>query len=140
AAARQLGQRGLERLEYVEGDFFQPFPLSVDCILMRLVLHDWPDEEAAAILRHAHAALATHGSPRLLVVEAVLPELVSPEAGPAAVQQLEFDMGMMLMTPGRERSQSEWRALLGRSGFRLEAVLQPHGAKLPVMVAAPYRT
>ncbi|PNW79766.1 hypothetical protein CHLRE_08g365800v5 [Chlamydomonas reinhardtii] len=220
AAARRLGQRGMERLRYVEGDFFQPFPRPADgspleCVVMRLVLHDWPDAEAAQILRHARKALlappthhaaaaaseeeaaaadeveaeeeeepasgaapttaATAAAPtaaaaataaeallllrRLLVVEAVLPELVTPPAvaadpaAPAAavaaadggcsiigdggdggaaatadlVQRLEFDMGMMLMTQGRERSLSEWRQLLRAGGFELQQVVMTGG-------------
>ncbi|KXZ50216.1 hypothetical protein GPECTOR_17g853 [Gonium pectorale] len=140
AAARRLGQRGLEKLHYVEADFFKPFPVSdVDCIVMRLVLHDWPDAEAAALLRHARGALASHGSARLVVVEAVLPELVTPGVGPATVQQLEFDMGMMLMTSGRERSLSEWETLLASAGFRIEAVMGPPQVKVTFLVAAPDR-
>ncbi|GLC49449.1 hypothetical protein PLESTB_000220400 [Pleodorina starrii] len=139
AGARRMGQRGLERLQYVEGDFFQPFPPPrVDCIVMRLVLHDWPDAQAAAVLRHARAALAPGPGSRLVVVEAVLPEAVGPGAVEAAtLQQLEFDMGMMVMTTGRERSLSEWEALFAASGFRLEALMQPDCAKLPLMVVRP---
>ncbi|KAG2498568.1 hypothetical protein HYH03_003319 [Edaphochlamys debaryana] len=189
AAARRLGRKGLERLSYVEGDFFSPFPRAADCIVMRLVLHDWPDDKATQILRHAAAALAQSGQgggglhpgeegkgevgaeeqqegqrghgpeaagpggpggpgagpvgpragPVLVVVDAVLPELVGPGASPATVAQLEFDMGMMLMTTGRERSLSEWRALLRGGGFELQQVLHPGGGskELSVLVAAP---
>ncbi|EFJ50065.1 hypothetical protein VOLCADRAFT_89050 [Volvox carteri f. nagariensis] len=136
ARARSMGQRGLERLQYIEGDFFQPFPIAANCLVMRLVLHDWPDEEAAAVLRHARAALV-RGVPgcRLVVVEAVLPELVGPgEVDAATLQQLEFDMGMMLMTTGRERTLGEWKALFASAGFRLDQLLKPEGSKLPIMV------
>jgi len=51
---------------------------------------------------------------RVIVIELLLGEIGEP--GPAPF----MDLNMMVMLPGRERSLSEYRALLKRAGFRLD--------------------
>jgi hypothetical protein len=77
-----------------------------------LVLHDWDDESCVKILSNIRKAIAVDG--RLAVVEIVLPPGNEPHVG-----QL-IDLNMMVMTGGAERTQGEYRQLLGKSGFRLD--------------------
>jgi hypothetical protein len=50
------------------------------------------------------------------IIENLLPERVEPHPG------YLFDLNMMVMTGGRERTASEFQALLERTGFRVESV------------------
>src|SRR5690606_14385232 len=50
-------------------DFFNPWPMQADRILLARVLHDWPDEKAIQILRLARQALLSAG--QILIVEMI---------------------------------------------------------------------
>jgi hypothetical protein len=69
---------GPERASAVAVDFMQPLGVRCECMVLKMVLHDWSDEIAVRILRNAVAALQPRG--RVLVVDSVL----EPPAGVAA--------------------------------------------------------
>ena len=79
------------------------------------VIHDWPDEEAARILSALRDAAPAQA--RLLIVEV----LVSPAPGPHRSKTL--DIIMLAVTGGRERTPSDYEALLAGAGFRFERVV-----------------
>lgn len=103
------------RLAAVAGDFFDAVPPGADLYLLKLILHDWDDEHAVAILRTVRAA-APEGA-RVAIVEAVLPERPDDHAG------WWWDLQMLVMTGGRERSRDAYAALLQAAGWRLERVV-----------------
>jgi hypothetical protein len=92
------------------------------------VLHDWADEEAAAILRAVRRA--AHERTELLVLELILPDGAQPH--PAKV----LDIVMLGVTGGRERTQGEYASLLAAGGFRLDRVV-PTASPLSVIVGKP---
>ena len=102
-----------DRIEAVGGNFFASVPEG-DLYLLKLILHDWTDEQSLAILRSIRAAIRPGG--RVAIVDTLLPEQVEPHPG------YLFDLNMMVMTGGRERSAAEFGALLEQTGFRLESV------------------
>jgi O-methyltransferase domain len=103
------------RLEIVGGDFFVEVPSGGDAYLLKLVLHDWPDVDAAKILRAVRAAIDPAG------VLAVI-ELVVPPDGARSPAHL-LDLSMLVSFGGRERTREEFRALLADAGFKLDEVL-----------------
>ena len=106
-----------DRVELVAGDFFTEVPPGGDLYVLKAVLHDWEDEDAARILSNCHRAAAP-GSV-LLVVEG----LISP--GPAGSDELLprlMDLTMLVAEGGRERSRDGYEALLATTGYRLEHV------------------
>src|SRR5262249_26969784 len=68
AAIREAGLTG--RCRAVGGDFFQSVPAGGDAYLLKHVIHDWPDDRAATILRNCRAGVRPGG--KLLLVELVL--------------------------------------------------------------------
>ncbi|MDX6400624.1 MAG: hypothetical protein QOF27_1230, partial [Gaiellaceae bacterium] len=78
------------------------------------ILHDWDDESAARILGAVRAGAPAGG--RLLVLDSV----VAPGNEPSGVKWL--DILMLVLQRGRERTESEWRALLDGEGFRVDEV------------------
>jgi hypothetical protein len=117
AAAEYLTADGVaERCTIVAGDFFKAVPLGGDAYLLASVIHNWDDDEAADILRTVRTAMPEHG--RLLLVEVVLPDDDRPHPGK------DLDVRMLTMHEGKERSLSEYSALLARAGFRLDRVAE----------------
>ncbi len=101
---------GLElRCRLVAGDLFTPWSARADAVVLARVLHDWQDDQALLVLQRAHEALS--GGGRLYIVEMVLQE----DAGSGGM----LDLNMLLMTGGRERTQSQFEELLRAVGFRL---------------------
>ena len=109
AAAAALGLA--ERSSVLAGDFFASVP-EADLYLLKHILHDWNDGQAVRILENCRHAMRPGG--RVIVIELLLGEIGEPGPAPS------MDLNMMVMLPGRERSLSEYRALLKQAGFRLD--------------------
>jgi hypothetical protein len=103
-----------DRCQMMAGDFFERIPSCADTHLMCSVLHDWPDERAVTILSNSRSALPPDG--RLFIVEMILP------GGPEWHPSKWSDIGMMVLTGGRERSQPEFDTLLHEAGLSLVSV------------------
>ena len=107
------------RCELVGGSFFEAVPAGADAYIMKHIIHDWEDEHATKILRNCRSAMKPTG--KLLVVDRVI--------GPPNVPDSRkfFDIAMLLMPGGRERTEQEWKALLTASGYRLTRILPTPG-------------
>ena len=105
-----------DRIEFVAGSFFDSVPTG-DAYVLSGILHDWPDEDAARILRTIRTAAPAHA--RLLINESV----IEPGNEPQGAKWL--DLLMLVLAGGRERDEQQWRALLGGAGFRVESLENP---------------
>ena len=105
-----------DRCEAVGGDFFESVPGGFDAYALKMILHDWDDAKSLAILKNVRKAIAPQG--RLLVIDAVLPEGNTPSPGKI------FDINMLVMTGGRERTEREFRDLFTAAGFELVRVVR----------------
>jgi 2,7-dihydroxy-5-methyl-1-naphthoate 7-O-methyltransferase len=116
-AASRFAEMGLgERVTVVARSFFEPLPSRADVYVLSAILHDWPDAEAAAILRRCAEALGPAG--RVLVLEQVL-DTADDMAGMTA-----FDLFMLVCCGGRERTLDEFRTLGSAAGLSLRSVLE----------------
>ncbi len=97
-----------ERIEFVEGDFFERVPTG-DAYVLSTILHDWDDEHATRILRTIRAAAPADA--RLLVIDAVVPPGNEPGGGKW------LDLLMLALARGKERDERQWRDLLAAGGF-----------------------
>jgi SAM-dependent methyltransferase len=97
-----------ERIEFVEGSFFESVPAG-DTYVLSGILHDWDDDRAGAILSTIRAA-APAGA-RVLATESVIP----PGNEPNGAKWL--DLLMLVLAGGRERTEPEWRRLLEGAGL-----------------------
>jgi hypothetical protein len=77
---------------------------------------------------HLLAVVSQLGIAEHLVIDIVLPERA--EERPAAVR---LDLTMLMLFGSRERSEPEWRSLLGGGGFALERVI-PTGSSTGIAV------
>lgn len=105
-----------DRCELVAGDFFESIPRG-DVYLLSWILHDWEDADALRILR------ACHGGD-VVIVEVLMPEQAKETAPVPGVlaDPYTLDLQMLMLTGGRERTLSEYRALLRDAGFEVANV------------------
>ena len=98
-----------------------------------MILHDWPDDKAAVILRNIVAAMDESKS-RLLIMDTVLP---SPGSVPASVERIvrARDLTMMQAFNSNERDFDDWKRLLSGTDTRLHlvGVNQPFGSAMSVL-------
>lgn len=92
-----------DRCQYIAGDMLAKVP-SADTYLMKLILHDWNDEECVKILSNANR-VSLEGS-RIFIIEHLIPDPQSPHFSKL------FDMHMICWGSGRERTIEEYSALL----------------------------
>lgn len=110
-----------DRVELAPGDFLKSVPAGGDVYVLRRILHDWADEDAAAILANCRNAIGDQDA-RLLIADMIMPE--HPVPGPAEDEHVfTLDMHMLVLLGARERSVSEFRALLDAARFRIEDVV-----------------
>jgi len=103
------------RIELVAGDFLEEVPKGGDLYLLKSILHDWPDDKCAQILRNVYRA-ANEGA-TLVVVEMLLPD--TPQPSPAAF----MDLNMLVMLNGRERTAAEMTAMLKAERFEVTKMI-----------------
>ena len=129
-----LAEAGVaDRCAVIGGSFFEFVPTGGDAYVLKYVIHDWDDERSTAILRRCREAM-TPGAV-LLVIEQVMPERL--EAGAAARRVTRMDLQMLVLTPGgRERTEREFRSLLGQAGFDLRAAI-PTPSPFRILEASP---
>lgn len=110
-----------QRCEIIGGDFFKGVPTGADAYVLKGIIHDWNDEAALKILKNCRRAIRSDGT--LLIVEAVL---TRSTASTSAL----MDMLMMVLTSGRERTESEFRSLVQEAGFSMVQVIRAAGVSI----------
>lgn len=117
------------RCRIESGSFFDAVPSDADAYLLKIVIHDWADDDALTILRTVRRAIRAGGT--LLLVESVLPEGTAPHFGKL------LDLEMLVAVGGRERTAAEYANLLDRAGFRLRRVV-PTVGPISIVEAVPH--
>ena len=105
-----------DRCEVIGGDAFTAVPASYGTYLLSRVIHDWNDDQAIALLSRCHQAMQPQG--KVLLVERVILTGSTPQ-----VLVLESDVQMLVWAGGKERTDSEYRALLSAAGFELTRLI-----------------
>ena len=80
---------------------------------LRNILHDYPDEQAIAILKGIIAALGPESE--ILIDEIIIPEKGTP------LLPAEIDVLMSFSLGSRERTAEEWTKLLDAAGLKIKA-------------------
>jgi len=122
AGASSLRQEPIsQRCEIIGGDFFKGVPAGADAYLLKGIIHDWNDEAALKILKNCRRAIHPDGT--LLLVDAVSTRSTDPTSA-------LMDMLMMVLTSGRERTESEFRSLLQEAGFSMVQLIRAAGVSM----------
>jgi O-methyltransferase domain/Dimerisation domain len=116
-ATQRIRDDGLaDRCELIASDIFQSVPEGGDAYVLKWIIHDWNDEQSLTILKNCRQAMAADG--KLLLIESV----IFPGNEPAFAKFM--DLNMLVMTGGRERTESQYRELLAAAGFELTRIVQ----------------
>jgi O-methyltransferase domain/Dimerisation domain len=113
-----------DRCTYVPGDMFREVP-PADAYLVKRVIHDWNDEECRQILSTMHRAAPQQS--RVLIIEQVVPGPETPHFSKL------FDIHMLIMVTGRERTVEEYTALLEGAGWTYRQTWYPASKMLGVV-------
>jgi len=104
-----------DRVTTIGQSFFDPLSAGADLYLLRGILNDWPDHEAAAILRRCAEAARPAG--RVVVLKSVGPD--------DAPKRLEIET---VLLGGKRRTVAEFRELARQVGLKVRAAgWQPPG-------------
>ena len=113
-ASRHVEEMGLaRRCEVRAGSFFQSVPAG-DAYILSHIIHDWDEARCLTILGNCRQA---NPKARVLIVEMVIPSGDAPHPGKI------FDLVMLVVTGGQERTEGEYRDLLGKAGYKLGQVV-----------------
>jgi O-methyltransferase domain/Dimerisation domain len=118
-AKAHLVDAGLgQRCVFTPGSFFDSVPSGADAVILKSIIHDWDDDHSIKILTNCREALAAGG--KVLLVERLMPEM--PEANPEHCSVILSDLNMLRGPGGCERTESEHRELMAKSGLELTRI------------------
>ena len=107
------------------------FPLTgAQIYYLRTVLHNWPDPLARVVLQQISSAM-TPGVSRLLINELVVP---IRDCGKFASHS---DFNMMSICAGMERTEAQWKDLLGSVGLEVKGIWTGGGDTESIIEAVP---
>lgn len=118
-----------DRLSFVDGDFLGQPPPAGDLLLLKSIVHDWPDEQAVSILRGCRRALMPGG--RLVLFE----RLLTDDSGPSRTRN--WDLLIFLILGGRERTEADLGRLLVAAGLEPVGSIRMHDTLFAVEAVAP---
>lgn len=107
-----------ERCSYVSGDMITGSQVpSADAYIMKMILHDWSDAECVRIL--SNICRSSPENSRLFIAEHLIPSPMIPHFSKL------FDIHMMCVSSGKERTVDEYSDLLEQSGWKYVQTLHP---------------
>ena len=115
-----------DRCKYVEGNMFEQVP-PADLYIMKMILHDWNDDECIKILSNIYKAAPD--KTRMFIDEHIVPDPGIPHFSKL------FDIHMMCATTGRERTIEEYKSICSRSGWRYIQTHYPESKMIGVVEA-----
>ncbi|KAI7756859.1 hypothetical protein M8C21_025044 [Ambrosia artemisiifolia] len=102
-------------LKYVGGDMFSSIP-SADAIFFKNVLHNWSDDNVLKILKRCREAIRFEGDKgKVIIIDMVVDE--KHDQHEITETKMVFDVLMMVLVTGRERTEVEWEKLFLEAGF-----------------------
>ena len=128
-AAGVLTEAGVaDRAEMVGGDYLRAVPAHGDAYTISHVLHQENDAAAVTILANIRKVMAPAG--RVLVIDPVIPEGNLPHQGKF------MDITMLMLTPGRDRTEPELTGLFEQAGLRHVETIAPSAPSSVVVAMA----
>uniref|UniRef100_I1QG11 O-methyltransferase domain-containing protein n=1 Tax=Oryza glaberrima TaxID=4538 RepID=I1QG11_ORYGL len=105
-------------VEYVAGDMMDFVP-PANVVLLKLVLHDWSDEDCVRILSRCREAISNREGGKVIIIDTV----IGSQSQQIYEAQLFLDLCMMTVTTGKEREEKEWHMIFLKAGFTQYKIL-----------------
>lgn len=111
------------RVSFMVHDFLQPQPLSADIYLLKMILHDWPDQDCVRILQALRPGL-TKGSRVILFEYIGNQDEASKKTLPRTMQAMgtATDIRIMALFNSEERKVDAWSQLFEQADERFKVV------------------
>ncbi|KAK7911879.1 O-methyltransferase [Apiospora marii] len=110
-------------------DFFEESPIhGARIYFMKFIMHDYSDEDCLRILKTVKTAM-TPGYSYLVINDFILPDVG------CNLLSAQWDLMMMLIMSGLERTESQWMTLMEAAGLEVEGLYQPPGDGQGIIVA-----
>jgi hypothetical protein len=120
----------VDRCEVIAADFFVSVPAGGDAYVLSQIICDWPDEEALAILRICHQAMAPGA--RLWLLEIVVPpkDQIDPDLA-------LFDLTILTLLGARRAPPPSTRRCWRRQASRRSPFARPRLTGASLRPSAP---
>lgn len=105
----------MERCTLASGDMFSSVPAGSDAYIMKHIIHDWPDDQCAQILKACRKGVNPGG--KLLVVDSVI------QPGNDFSPSKFLDLQMLIFPSGCERTEKQFRHLFATAGWKLSRII-----------------
>jgi ubiquinone/menaquinone biosynthesis C-methylase UbiE len=129
-ARNVMAHAGLaDRCAMRPGNFFEVVPDGGDVYVLKSILHNWDDRRSIAILKNCHDVMQ-RGS-KLLIIERVVPQGNEPSEAKL------FDVNMLVVLGGLERTRGEYNGILEAAGLGLARVIATT-APVSILEAVPH--
>lgn len=103
-------------VEFTPYDIFTPQPVKDSYVYhYRHIIHNWSDDDCTTILGQIVPLLKAQPKSKLLLVDVVLPD------SNGSMQEAIMDISMFPMG-GMERTESQWKVLLAKSGLIIKKI------------------
>ncbi|KAL2466594.1 Flavone 3'-O-methyltransferase 1 [Abeliophyllum distichum] len=110
------GLHGNKNLTYVQGNMFESIP-KADAVMLKSILHDWSDEDCVTILKKCKEAIPSKDNGgKVIIIDMIVGNKKDDHRG--IETQLFFDISMMVVVNGKERTEKEWEKLFFDAGYR----------------------
>ena len=113
--------------KYLKGNMFEQVP-SADLFIMKMILHDWNDNECIKILSNINKSASDKS--KVFIIEHIVPNPNTPHFSKL------FDIHMMCATSGRERTIEEYESILNQSGWRYIQTHYPNSSMIGIIEGA----
>ena len=104
-----------ENVNFIEGNFFEQLPQGFDCIVMKHIVHDWSDDQSLVILKNCRKVL-NEGN-KLFIIDNLV-----DKSKETYLNNLTFDVLMLLAVGGKERNLEQFKDLCNNSGFEITSI------------------
>jgi hypothetical protein len=101
-----------DRCDVITGNFFDSVPASGDIYLLKVVLHDWNDEQAIIILKNCQKQMSENS--KLIIIERVIEKDQFKDIACLG------DINMLVTVNGKERNLVEFKNLFINANLRFE--------------------
>jgi predicted transcriptional regulator len=116
-----------DRFKYIKGDMFEQVH-SADLYIMKMILHDWNDDECKQILSNINKSSSNKS--KVFIIEHIVPDSATPHFSKL------FDIHMMCATSGMERTIEEYQSILNQSGWKYVQTHYPRSKTIGVIEGA----
>ncbi|KAK9285579.1 hypothetical protein L1049_024774 [Liquidambar formosana] len=108
--------QGTQNLDFLGGDMFEAIP-PANAILLKWILHNWNDEQSIKILKRCREAIPSREEGgKVIIIDMAINQ--NQKVDEKLIKtQLFFDMLMMVLLDGIERTEKEWEKLFLAAGF-----------------------